>query len=117
MSKRGRLILNPTLQLAALVDTSRRGKGRLRIEYTGARALRWLLAAVTGGRRSRMDESLRRQLVHDGVLVRSAEVPRDVFLDPRIGLAIAANDRGRQRSRMASRRRLVRARTIVEASG
>ena len=84
MSDRGRLVVNPTLQLRALADVSRRGKGRRHVEFTDARALRVLLAAMTGGRRPRLDDGLARRLLHDGVLVRPAEVPREVHLDPRL---------------------------------
>lgn len=91
MSTGGRLILNPTLQLTALVDVSRRGKGRHQFELTNARTLRLLFAALTGGRRIRLDGPLTRQLRHDGILVRPAEVPRDVHLDPRVGRAVPAS--------------------------
>jgi hypothetical protein len=90
MSDRGRLVFNPTLQLTALADISRRGKGRRQVEFTDARALRVLLAAVTGGRRPRLDGALARRLFHDGILVRPAEVPGDVHLDPRLRLAAPA---------------------------
>ena len=85
MRRRGRLILNPTLQLTALVDVAQRGKGRRRIEYTDARVLRLLGAAVTGGRRPRLDAALARRLRRDGILVRPADVPHDVHLDARLG--------------------------------
>ena len=66
MSDRGRPIVNPTLQLTAVADVSRRGGGRRRIEVTDARALRVLLAAATGGRRPRLDGAPARRLLHEG---------------------------------------------------
>jgi hypothetical protein len=87
MSARGRLIVNPTLQLTAVADVSRRGRGRRRVEVTDARALGVLLAAATGGRRPRLDRQLARRLLQEGILVRPAEVPGEVHLDPRLGLA------------------------------
>jgi hypothetical protein len=104
MSERERVILNPTLQLSALVDISRRGKGRRRVEFTDARALRFLLAAVTGGRRPRLDGALARHLLHDGILIRPAEVPRDVHLDPRLGGAVSPSRDVPHRGRVASKR-------------
>ena len=81
------LVLNPTLQLAAAIDVSQRGVGRRRLELGDPRALRYLLSTVArDGRRPRLDRGLRRQLVDAGVLVRPAQVPRDVHLDPRVDL-------------------------------
>jgi hypothetical protein len=117
MSDRGRLVLNPTLQLTALVDISRRGKGRRRVELTDPRALRLLFAAVTGGRRPRLDGALARQLLHDGILVRPAEVPRDVHLDPRLGLAAPTSRVVTHRARVAHRHRGASARAPAAVGG
>jgi len=117
MSDRGRLVLNPTLQLTALVDISRRGKEHRRVEFTDARALRWLFAAVIGGRRPRLDGALARQLLHDGILVRPAEVPRDVHLDPRLGLAAPTSRDVTHRARVAPRRRGPSARAPAAVGG
>jgi hypothetical protein len=82
------LVLDPTLQLAAAIDVSQRGVGRRRLELTDARALRYLQATVArNGHRPRLDRGLRRQLLDAGILVRTAQVPRDVELDPRVDLA------------------------------
>jgi len=82
------LVLNPTLQLAAAIDVSQRGVGRRRLELTDARVLRYLLSTVArDGCRPRLDRGLRRQLLDAGILVRRAQVPRDVHLDPRVDLA------------------------------
>jgi hypothetical protein len=94
---RGQLVLNPTLQLTAVVDVSRRGKGRRQVEVTDPRAVRFLLSWVArGGRRPHMGRALRRRLIADGILVRPAEVPRDVHLDPRLAsssLGLSAGSR------------------------
>jgi hypothetical protein len=88
------LVLNPTLQLAATLDVSRRGAGRQRVELTDAGALRYVLAAVArGARRPRLEPDVRRRLVAAGVLVRPAQVPRDVDLDPRLDLTPASRRR------------------------
>jgi hypothetical protein len=68
-----------------------RGVGRRRVELADARALRYVLATVARDhRRPRLDADVRGQLVAAGVLVRAAQVPRDVDLDPRLDLAAAA---------------------------
>jgi hypothetical protein len=86
-STRRAFVLNPTLQLAAAVDVSRRGVGRRRLELTDGRALRYLLSTVArDGGRPRLDRGVRRQLLTAGILVRPAQVPRDVHLDPRLDL-------------------------------
>src|SRR5688572_934524 len=111
MSARGRPVVNPTLQLTALADVSTRGTGRRRIEVTDPRALRLLLAAATGGRRPRLDGGLARRLLREGILVRPAEVPDDVDLDPRLGLADPARtraDAGGAGSRLRAGSRLYR---------
>jgi hypothetical protein len=117
MPDRGRLVLNPTLQLTAVVDISRRGQGRRRVEVTDARALRFLFAAVTGGRHPRLDGALARQLLHDGILVRPGEVPRDVHLDPRLGLAAPTSRDVTHRARGAPRRQGTSARAPAAAGG
>ena len=81
----GRPIVNPTLRVTALADISRRGKGRRRIEVTDPRTLRLLLATAAGGGRPRLDRGLARRLLREGILVRPAEVPGEVDLDPRLG--------------------------------
>jgi hypothetical protein len=109
MPGRGRLIVNPTLQLTAVADVSRRGKGRRRVEVTDTRTLGVLYAAATGGRRPRLGPRLARRLLRDGILVRPAAVPREVHLDPRLGLAgparapAAARGAGSQRLRAGNR--------------
>ena len=83
---RSPLVLNPTLRIAASVETSRRGVGRRQVELTEARAVRFLLATLASdGHRPRLDPALRRQLRTAGILVRPRQVPRDVHLDPRLG--------------------------------
>jgi len=79
------LILNPTLQIAAVVETSRRGVGRRQLELTDARAVAFLLTTLAcGGRRPRLDPALRRRLRDAGVLIRRRQLPRDVLLDARL---------------------------------
>jgi hypothetical protein len=81
------LVFNPTLQLTAVVDVSRRKIGRRQVEIADARVVRFLFSKLFGGGRPpRLDDALRRQLVYDGILVRPSEVPREVHLDPRLGI-------------------------------
>ncbi len=89
MKRPGRpLVLNPTLQLSAVLDVSRRGTGRRQVEIDDVRVLRFLLSKLLRrGRPPRIDEALRRRLVEQGILVRPSEVPRDVRLDPRLQVA------------------------------
>ena len=117
MSYRGRLILNPTLRLTALVDVSRRGKGRRQVEFTDARALRWLFAGLNGAPRIRLDGPMIRQLLHDGILVRPVEVPGDVHLDPRVGPAAPTSTHATQRPPLPPRRRVTNARTPATDCG
>ncbi len=92
---RRNLVFNPTLQLTAVADVSRRKIGRRQIEIADARVIRYLLSKLSRrGRPPRLDESVRRQLVEDGILVRPSEVPRDVHLDPRLGIDAPAGPPG-----------------------
>jgi hypothetical protein len=85
---RFRPILNPTLQLSALVDVSRRRVGRRRVEVSDQRIVRSLLSkAARGGAPPRLGGALRRRLLEDGILIRPSDVPRRVHLDPRLRVA------------------------------
>ena len=117
MPDRRRLVLNPTLQVTALADVSRRGKGRRRVEFTDARALRLLFAAATGSRRPRLGGALARQLLRDGILLRPAEVPRDVHLDPRLGRAAPTNRGVIHRARIAFPHRRASAPALAAVGG
>jgi len=89
-----RLVVNPTLKLTAVVELSRRGRGRTRVEVTDPHILGFLLAATApGGRPPRPRGMLAGRLVEDGVLVWPEEVPRGVRLDPRLGTARGVNGR------------------------
>jgi hypothetical protein len=94
-SPRARLVLNPTLQLAATGEASRRGAGRRRIELTDPTLLHYVLAALEGRPRPRLDARQHRRLRAAGVLVRPDEIPRDVHLDARLDAARRALGRGR----------------------
>ena len=89
------LRLNPTLQIAALVETSRRGVGRRHLELTDPRAVAFLLATLVGGGRRRLDPALRRRLRDAGVLVHRRQVPRDVHLDARLRYLLGGEPRRR----------------------
>lgn len=90
-------MLNPTLQLTAVAEVSRRGRGRAQVPVQDAEAVRFLLAAVSGAPApGRLSPSLRQRLFEDGVLVTASDVPRDVTLDPRLDVSPAdGGDRGR----------------------
>ncbi len=82
---RCQLVFNPTLQLTAVIDVSRRKTGRRQVEIADPRVIRFLLAKLSRrGRPPRLDAAQWRQLVDDGILLRPSEVPREVHLDPRL---------------------------------
>jgi hypothetical protein len=82
---RSRPVLNPTLQLSAVVEVSRRRVGRRRVEVTDDRIVRFLLSrAARGGPPPRLAGALRQRLLADGILIRPSAVPRRVHLDPRL---------------------------------
>jgi len=92
---RVRPVLNPTLQLTAVVDVSRRLSGRRRVEVSDQRIVRFLLSRATrGGPAPRLGGALRRRLLEDGILIRPSDVPRRVHLDPRLRVASGAGIRG-----------------------
>ena len=95
MPSRRRFVLNPTLQLTAVAEVSRRGRGRTQVEVRDAAAVRFLLAAVTGtSTRTPLSSDLRQHLIADGLLVGRDDVPRDVLLDPRLGTVAGAPELG-----------------------
>jgi hypothetical protein len=83
MPRRSALVLNPTLQLTAIADVSRRGRGRARIPIVDGDAVRLVLAALTGGRAA-APAAVRRELAAAGILLRPGSEPREVNLDPRL---------------------------------
>lgn len=104
MKQKGRpLVFNPTLQLTAVVDVSRRKIGRREVEIADDRVVRFLFSKLFRlGRPLRLDEALRRQLVDAGILVRRSEVPREVHLDPRLGVDTAGEPSGAHSSEAIS---------------
>jgi hypothetical protein len=82
MPARSPLQINPTLQLTAIAEVSRRGRDRARVGVHDPAAVRWLLEALTRGQTaSELPGAVRRQLVSDGILVRPRDVPRDINLE------------------------------------
>ena len=58
MRRNDPFVLNPTLQIAATAEVSRRHRGRRVIEVTEPRTVKYLLSVVTG-RMGRVDAALR----------------------------------------------------------
>lgn len=91
---RFRPVLNPTLQLSAVVDVSRRRVGRRRVEVSDQRIVRFLLSkAGRGGPPPRLGGALRQRLLEDGILIKPSDVPRRVHLDPRLRVASGGGSR------------------------
>jgi hypothetical protein len=106
---RGRLVLNPTLQLRAVVDVAQRGRGRHEVQVADTAALRFLLAATRRrGRLAQPRGALRRRLREQGILIRPAEVPGDVRLDPRLRTEAGARATSQAGLRLARDCRLQR---------
>jgi hypothetical protein len=78
------LVVNPTLRIAALVESSRRGRGRRQLEVTDPAAVAFLLGRLAGRSRVRPTRDVRRRLETLGVLIPPRLVPRDVHLDARL---------------------------------